>query len=126
MSLGVLDGLEDRPAFAAPVLKRHRLGPKERDDLGVLRVAVRAARLRAGLVSRWAARTSSPPVHEACRKCARRWRLGCRACALRPIASSRCRRGSPSSPAALPDGLAISPRQYYALLEGSNTLFHNY
>src|SRR5947208_15908729 len=90
MSLGVLDGLEDRPAFAAPVLKRHRLGPKERDELGVLRVAVRAARLRAGLVSRWAARTSSPPVHEACRKYARRWRLCCRACAVRAIASIRC------------------------------------
>src|SRR2546429_9690815 len=72
LRLVVLDRFEDGAAFAAPVLKGHRLGAKERYHLSVSAAAVRAARIssrpRFRFVSRrGAARTSSPPGHAAWR-----------------------------------------------------------
>src|SRR2546421_2081134 len=110
LRLAVLDGFEDGAALAAAVLKRHRLRPEQGDHLSVPRRAVRAAGVRSRLVSRrWAARTSSPPGHAACRKCGRRSRLYGRACALRPIASSRLRFAVLSFPSALRGVLSTRP-----------------
>ncbi len=74
--LVVFDRFEDRAASLAPVLKRHRLGAEEGDDLGVLLLAMGTARHfprppgarvsergRSWLsLSLRSARTSSPPV----------------------------------------------------------------
>ena len=92
--LVVLDRFEQRAALAAAVLKRHRLGPEERDDLGVALRAVRAARLGAGLrvsasFACWS-QTSSPRARAASRRCARRSRRACSAGGPDPKPSSRC------------------------------------
>src|SRR6267378_3954180 len=70
----VLDRFEDGAAFAAAVLKGHRLGAKERYHFSVSGAAVRAPRISSRprfrfVLRRWAARTSSPPGHAAWRTC---------------------------------------------------------
>src|SRR2546429_5430236 len=92
LRLLVLDRFEDGAAFAAAVLKGHRLGAKERYDFSVSAAAVRAARIssrpRFRFVSRrWAARTSSPPGHAAWRTCECRSRRAVRRAGRDPIPS---------------------------------------
>src|SRR2546427_5366429 len=93
LRLLVLDRFENGAAFAAVVLKGHRLGAKERYHLSVSGAAVRAARIssrpRFGFVSRrWAARTSSPPGHAAWRTCECRSRRAVRGAGRDPIHSN--------------------------------------
>src|SRR5437588_1647071 len=109
LRLAVLDRFEDGAAFAAAVLKGHRLGPKERDDLSIPGAAVRAAGVSSRFASRWwAARTSSPLSHAAWRMCGGRSRRAVHGGGRDPIVANRPQSSVPSSRAALP-GVRAAP-----------------
>src|SRR5919109_4535256 len=95
-ALVVLDRFEHRAALAAAVLKRHGLRAEQRDDIGVARAAVRAARLRPRFAS---VRTFFLRGHATCQTCGRRLRRVRRDGASGPTSANRWPISAPSSPA---------------------------